>query len=234
MRSLEGVAPAVPAYPSSGGDYVMEAKGDTVGTNIFIENYRSDSARRRGRCSHTRATMRTTSSTTATSGVERDEQHPRGPRGGALFGLTGGRTRSAARDRLASRPGPSVLPSLGSRRRRTASSSSTGRSVEGPGAWRWDQATLPRWLFVVRVVTRRAGDLGSWRFGRAPPVHLLASAALGRMGPADGIRADQVLRPLWRPQREGGPSLAVSHRSPGREARGSPPELERSPLEPPD
>jgi hypothetical protein len=32
------------AYPSSGGDYVMEAKGDTVGTNIFIENYRSDSA----------------------------------------------------------------------------------------------------------------------------------------------------------------------------------------------
>jgi hypothetical protein len=40
MRPLEGIAPAVPAYPSSGGDYVMEAKGDTVGTNIFIENYR--------------------------------------------------------------------------------------------------------------------------------------------------------------------------------------------------
>jgi hypothetical protein len=32
------------AYPSSGGDYIMEAKGDAAGTNIFIESYRSDSA----------------------------------------------------------------------------------------------------------------------------------------------------------------------------------------------
>jgi hypothetical protein len=40
------------AYPSGGGDYIVEAKGDAVGTGIFIESYRSDTAyvavRRRG------------------------------------------------------------------------------------------------------------------------------------------------------------------------------------------
>jgi hypothetical protein len=32
------------AYPSSGGDYIMEAKGDYLGTDIFVESYRFDSA----------------------------------------------------------------------------------------------------------------------------------------------------------------------------------------------
>jgi hypothetical protein len=32
------------AYPSSGGDYIMEAKGDTPGTGVFVETYRFDSA----------------------------------------------------------------------------------------------------------------------------------------------------------------------------------------------
>jgi hypothetical protein len=32
------------AYPSSGTDYIMEAKGDSWGTNVFVENYRFDSA----------------------------------------------------------------------------------------------------------------------------------------------------------------------------------------------
>jgi len=40
------------AYPSSGTDYIMEAKGDYLGTDIFVEDYRYDSAyvgvRRRG------------------------------------------------------------------------------------------------------------------------------------------------------------------------------------------
>lgn len=32
------------AYPSSGTDYIMEAKGDIWGTGIFVEDYRYDSA----------------------------------------------------------------------------------------------------------------------------------------------------------------------------------------------